>query len=426
MSVSARIGRDDVEVWVGDGEELRRVGTLRPSFTAGRTLASSSFEYDETFLVHGWQISPDLPLRPGRQYAAENTTLPGAFSDAAPDDWGQKLIRADNARRRARGEDLPARLGAFDFLLGVADHTRMGAVRFRTGPDGPWLSSDAGVANLHDLPRILDAAQRYENDEATDADLAYLNDVATSPGGARPKANVVTERGHLAIAKLPHSKDGRHDVERWEAVALTLAQGAGLLTPKWSLEAPDQGRAVLVSERFDRDGDRRLGYLSARSALELGEHDDGSRLTYEDFADALGQWSVNPARDLHELFGRIAFTVLVNNVDDHWRNHGLLYTAGGWRLAPMFDVNPSHQRGVIDSRAINPSDDPGNRQLSNLIVSAPVFGLRDEAARAKVVGVARAVSGWREAATSLGLSANECDEYQTAFESEQLSWALSL
>jgi serine/threonine-protein kinase HipA len=421
------IDQHDVEVWTTTADGDVRVGTLRPSFLGGRSLASSSFEYDRAFLASGWQISPDLPLRPGRKYTAENSTLPGAFSDAAPDDWGQKLIRADNARRRQSDPGLPARLGDFDYLLRVADHTRMGALRFRESESAAWLSSDDGVANLHDLQRIIDAAQRYEDDEATDADIAYLGDVATSPGGARPKANVVTPEGRLAIAKLPHSKDGRYDVERWEAVTLTIAREAGLHTPAWHLEAPDGGRAVLVTERFDRDeAGLRLGYMSGRTALELGVHDDGSRMTYQDFADVIDAWSVEKAEDLREMFGRIALTVLVNNVDDHWRNHGFLHTVAGWRLAPLFDVNPSRQRGVIDSRAISASDDPGDRHLVNLLEIADAFRLRAPAAHTILHRVAAAVSRWDEVAQRLGIDGVRREDLRVAFESPQLSWALSL
>lgn len=418
------IGRDDVEVWTTSQGVERRVGMLRPSFTPGRVLASSSFEYDAAFLRDGWQISPDLPLRPGRKYTEENSTLPGAFSDTTPDDWGQKLIRADHTRRRQSDDSLPSRLGEFDYLLGVSDRTRTGALRLRT--DGPWLSSEEGAANLHDIARIVAAARRYEDDEATDDDIAYLGDIATSPGGARPKANVVTSEGRLAIAKLPHSKDGRYDVERWEAVVLSIARTAGLQTPTWSIETSTGGRAVLVSERFDRDAaGGRIGYMSGRTALQLGAHDDGSPLTYEDFADTVADVSTTPSVDLRELFGRIALTVLVNNVDDHWRNHAFLHSDRGWHLAPLFDVNPSRQRGVIDSRAINDADDPGDRQLSKLLASADVFRLRDAQARTVVRQVARAVRGWRETALGLGLSTDEISAYEVAFEATQLDWALS-
>lgn len=414
-----------VEVWAGEAPEPRRVGTLRPSFQGLRTLASSSFEYDPAFINDGWQVSPDLPLRPGRTYTADNQTLPGAFSDAAPDDWGQKLIRADHALRRQRDPSITGRLGEFDYLLGVADHTRIGALRFRSS--GSWMSSEAGVANLHELDRILAAAARYEDDQATDEDIAYLGDVATSPGGARPKANVITASGRLAIAKLPHSKDGRFDVERWEAVALTLAAGAGLRVPEWTLVPPVSGRAVLLSERFDRDSaGNRLGYMSARTALELGAHDDGAQLTYEDLSDVIDHWSAAPAEDLREMFGRIALSVLVNNVDDHWRNHAFLHTPTGWRLSPVFDVNPSRQRGVIDSRAISPSDDPRSRDLRNLLDIADAFRLRRADAERDLQRVAGEVAGWDRVASGLGIPADERDAMRVAFASAQLDWALAL
>ena len=415
----------DVEVWTSSELDDQRVGTLRPSFQGGRTLASSSFEYDLEFVRRGWQISPELPLYSGRMYTAENRILPGALSDAAPDDWGQKIIRSDHARRRENDPSLPARRGDFDYLLGVSDHTRIGALRFRA--HNTWLSTEVGVANLHELSRIVEAAQRYEADRATDDDIAFLNSVATSPGGARPKANVVTAAGRLAIAKLPHSKDGPVDVERWEAVALTLARAAGLRTPAWALAASGAGRAVLISERFDRDDSgTRLGYMSGRTALQLGAHDDGTRLTYEDFTDVIAEYSSAPSEDLGEMFGRIALSVLVNNVDDHWRNHAFLHDVTGWRLSPLFDVNPSRQRGVIESRAINDSDDPGHRRLSNLLASASAYRLGASAAREKLRRVAEVVATWDATAHTLGVAPAERKLLSPAFDEQQLAWALSL
>lgn len=416
---------EEVEVWVAGAAGDRRAGVLRPSFAGGRALASSSFEYDSAYLADGWQISPDLPLRAGRQYTAANATLPGAFSDAAPDDWGRRLIVADHSRRRDAGEVQAGPLGEFDFLLGASDHTRMGALRFAR--DGTWLSTESGVANFHDLARLVDAARRYDDDEATDDDIAYLGDVATSPGGARPKANVQLPDGRLALAKLPHSKDGGYDVERWEAVALTLARLADLRVPEWSLEAPVSGRGVLVIRRFDRDdAGGRLGYLSARTAFELGAHDDGSRLTYEDFTDVISDLSVSPADDLHEMFGRIALTVLLNNVDDHWQNHGFIRTASGWRLSPLFDVNPARRRGMITSRPISTDDDPRDRRLTHLLAVADAFRLRDADARAILHRVSSAVTGWAGVAETLGVPAAQREAYRGAFDLGQREWALGL
>ncbi len=287
---------ETVEVWSSEAPEARRVGTLRPSFQGLRTLASSSFEYDPDFLRDGWQVSPDLPLRPGRTYTADNQTLPGAFSDAAPDEWGQKLIRADHALRRQHDASLPARLGEFDYLSasrttpGSEPSVSVWAVRGR--PQRRESRTCTNSIGSSQLPRGTKTTRRRRGHRLP----RRRRDLT---GGARPKANVVTADGTLAIAKLPHSKDGRFDVERWEAVALRLASDAGLRVPRWSLVPPGAGRAVLLSERFDRDpAGHRLGYMSARTALELGAHDDGTRLTYEDLSDVIDHWSTAPAEDL--------------------------------------------------------------------------------------------------------------------------------
>ncbi len=225
---------DLAEAWLDEpGAEPVLIGVLRPSFQGGRTLASSSFEYDPSYLARrdAFAVSPDLPLIAGRIYTASTQVMFGAFEDASPDDWGQKIIEANHARRREVDPALPRRIGEFDYLIGVSDQTRIGALRLRDPATTNWLSTDDGVANTHELDRIVAAARRYEANEATDDDLEYLGDIATSPGGARPKANVVTTAGRLAIAKLPHSKDGPIDVERWEALALELAERCGIRTP---------------------------------------------------------------------------------------------------------------------------------------------------------------------------------------------------
>ena len=308
--------------------------------------------------------------------------------------------------------------------MGVSDATRMGDLRLRF-PNGPWQSADDGVANIHDLDKIVRIAARYENDEATDEEVAYLNDIATSPGGARPKANVMTKSGRLAIAKLPHSKDGDLDVEAWEAVALTIAGAANIQTPKFRLVQTPGTKSVLVLERFDRteSGDRR-GYISAASVLGIGANDTGTR-TYEDLADAIGGLSTNPSADLREMFARIALTVLLNNVDDHWRNHGFLRDQSGWRLAPVFDLNPSPRRGSINSRAINASDDPRKRDIRNLWNASSVYGMSSAEAAEAVFSIAIAVERWRDVAASLAIPESQAALVSAAFDEEQLDVAKS-
>jgi len=420
-----------VEVYLdGVDEAPVHVGTLEASFSGGRALASSSFQYVASYLAHParYALSPDLPLTTGRLYTDESRSQFGAFADAAPDEWGRTIVEADHARRRKIDPSLPTQLGPFDLLLGVADRTRMGALRFRAGDSSehPWLSDDDGIATIHDLDRVIAVAQRYDANEATDDDIAYLSDIATSPGGARPKANVLIADGQLAIAKLPHSKDGVIDVESWEALALTIASRAGLAVPRFERVSAGASTSVLISHRFDRTADGlRLGYISAATAMSIGEH-DGRSVSYVDFADALAELSENPATDLRELYGRIALTVLINNVDDHWRNHGLLRGRTGWRLAPVFDLNPSRSRGVITSRPISADDDPRRRDLRSLIAVANAFGLSGGAAAAVIRGVGEHVATWRDVAGELQIDAGQLESMAVAFDEQQLEYALGL
>ncbi len=401
------------------------VGTLRPSFM-GRTLAGASFEYDRAFIESGYPLSPGLPLRSGRTYTAASTTMFGVFQDAAPDEWGRRIVQTAHTRE-ARKAGAPARvLGEFDFLLGVADATRMGALRLRELGGNEWLSSDERVANVHELPRILEAARRYEKHEATDEDIAYLNGIATSPGGARPKANVVSQSGTLALAKLPHSNDGDIDVERWEAVALTLARQAGIPIAPFILAAGEARTAVLVVQRFDRgQGDTRIPYMSAFTAMGLGTHKTGSQLTYVDLADTVADLTADPKRELHDLFRRVAFTVLIGNADDHWRNHGFLHHKRGWALSPAFDLNPSRVTSP-NSRSISENADPDQRNIHDLLEVADAFQLTTSRAASAAADVARVVRGWPDVARSLNVPEREVEVMADAFREDQVEAALTL
>lgn len=418
---------DEVDVYLDGPGGPELVGNLRPSYTGGRSLASASFQYSRAYLesARAYAVSPDLPLAPGRTFTQENTTIFGAFADASPDEWGQKIIEANHAVRLKSDPSLPRRIGAFDYLLGVSDFARMGALRMRA-PDGEWLTSDTAVAGLHDLDEVLAVTSRYEEHRATDEDVAYLSGIATSPGGARPKVNVMTASGRLAIAKLPHSKDGNLDTEGWEAVALTLAQRAGIRTAHFAARRVSSDRSILISERFDRDENgARRGYISAATALGIGAHDD-RRVTYEEFADTIAELSADPVHDLHEMFRRIALTVLINNVDDHWRNHGFLRSDRGWRLAPAFDVNPSPRRGTTMSRAISDQDDPAHRAIENLLLTAGSYTLKPDEAAAIIGDVASKIAEWPATALGLGIAEEQVSAMSAAFDAEHLGRALSL
>ena len=183
---------------------------------------------------------------------------------------------------------------------------------------------------------------------------------------------------------------------------------------------------MLVLERFDRsESHDRRGFISAVTALGIGADDTRSR-TYEDFADVIGSPSTNPGADLRGMFSRIAPIVLMNNVDDHWRNHGFLRDKKGWRLAPAFDINPSPRHGSINSRAINADDDPRKRDIRNLISSSATYGLSSGEAAASIFSIATAIERWRDVAAFFRLCAPQTALISGAFDQEQLDMAKSI
>jgi serine/threonine-protein kinase HipA len=353
-----------------------------------------------------------LPLTSGARQTRAGQALFGALTDCAPDRWGRTLI----ARREAalaRGERRTARaLGELDYLLGVRDDLRQGALRFRFG-QGPFLADeDTGVPALTDLPALLDLAARAEKGTADLPDLQRLIRAGSSLGGARPKAHVRDSDGRIAIAKFPSADQDTWNVMAWEKVALDLAQGAGVEVPRSRL-LNLAGRNVLVVARFDRTGaGQRIGYVSAMTMLEAA---DGDRRSYLDIAEIIEGVSAHATRELHQLWRRLVFAVLISNTDDHLRNHGFLHERGGvWRLAPAFDLNPNPAPGPkFHATMIDETDESAS--LRGVLAVADYFRLTDLQARAILRDMAEAVSRWRALAALHGLSLSEIAEMEPAF-----------
>lgn len=390
----------EVEVVVQIEGEDALAGRLWSHRRRGRE--SATFAYAREYLARdgAYAIDPALPLVEGQQQTAAGRTMFGAFTDCAPDRWGRKLIlrRERGHRDAADGE---RGLGEVDFLLGVRDDLRQGALRFRDPASGAYLADDeTGVPQLVDLPGRLAAAERVELDEADDDDLTLLIHGGSSLGGARPKAHVLEASGKLAIAKFPSPVNDEWDVMRWEAVALSLAREAGVVVPEARL-VDVEGRAVLVLERFDRADRERIGYVSAMTMLEASDGDTGS---YLDIADAIETHSPTATADLRQLWRRIAFSILISNTDDHLRNHGFLrHSTAGWSLAPAFDLNPDPRPGPKHlSTAIDFDDTEAN--VDTLLGIAAELRLSPEDARQALAEVASAVAGWRRTAERHGLS----------------------
>jgi serine/threonine-protein kinase HipA len=399
------------------------VGRLWAHIRKGRE--GATFEYDREWLENPrhFTLEPALHLGPGPQHTKAGQAIFGAIGDSAPDRWGRLLMRRDeNARAKAEGRGASTLYEA-DFLLRVDDRTRLGALRFKEKPNGPFLAPPQvkRIPPLIEIPRLLDASRRVEAEDDTDEDLRILLAPGSSLGGAHPKASVRDRDGELAIAKFPSAKDSWNRIA-WEAVALTLAAAAGIDTPQWRLE-PIAGKPVLILKRFDRAGEIRIPFLSAMSLLGAGDHETRS---YLDIADSLLQVGAEPKADRAQLWQRLVFTILISNFDDHLRNHGLLYAGGsGWRLAPAYDMNPTpiDIKPRILSTAIMEEDVEAS--LDRALEAARYFGLDFPDAKAILRKTAAEISGWRPVATDLGLSKTEITRMESAFEHKEMAFARS-
>ena len=410
-------------VYVDTNGTPRLVGRL--FVTAHRGRETATFLYDDAW-IHGidsFALEPALVLSPAPHHTGEGRRMFGALGDSAPDRWGQTLLRRAERRLAKTEQRAPRALREIDFLLGVTDSVRQGALRLAINAGEPFVATErpAGVPPVLELPRLLGATERFlANAESAD-DLRLLLAPGSSLGGARPKATLRDASGALLIAKFPKPDEDDYRVVAWEAVALELARLAGLRVTESRL-ANVLDRDVLLVTRFDRhvtaDGVRRVPYLSAMAMLGAT---DGDRRSYEEIADVLRAHGADTARDLAELWRRIVFSVLISNTDDHLRNHGFLYDGvSGWRLSPVFDVNPvpTDLKERMLSTAIAIDGDP-SASLEIAFGVAATFGLNAVGARQIAREVDAAVSRWREVATRIGLDDTEVERMRSAFEHEE-------
>ena len=412
----------EVFVYVDTAAGPRLAGHLWARTRKSRPTAT--FEYDRTWLTspERFALDPALAVGPGPFHTAADMPLFGAIGDSAPDRWGRGLMRRAERRRAKRKGETPRTLTEIDYLLMVNDEARQGALRFALEEGTAFVATheDTPIPPLLHLPRLLSAADRVGTDSDTDEDLRLLLAPGSSLGGARPKASVRDRDGRLAIAKFPHQHD-EIDTVRWEALALTLAEKAGIEVPRWRLENI-AGRPVLLLQRFDRRDGHRVPFLSAMSML--GARDRETR-SYLEFVDALRQHGGSPRADMHALWRRIVLSVLISNTDDHLRNHGFLYESpDGWRLAPAYDLNPvpTDLKPRVLTTAIDVDDATASLELALSV--ADYFELSGDQARATAADVGAAVSTWRKEASALGLSNSEIERMASAFEHEDLEAAL--
>jgi serine/threonine-protein kinase HipA len=398
---------DSAQVYLDLAGKSIPVGTAY--FTLRRSMLTTTFRYESDYLARGsFPIDPGLPLQAGNLVA--RATMPGAFADAAPDRWGRNLIlkrfKAEEAERGQRGSE-PTEV---DFLLGVSDGTRQGALRFKADAAGEFVRSTPGVPKLIELPALLHAATQVVDQGDDLAAVKLLLDAGTgSLGGARPKASVA-DGDRLLIAKFPHPDD-TWDVMAWEKTALDLAGRAGVVVPTTRLVKVDRKHTLLL-DRFDRIGLAvRVPYLSA---MTLTESTDGEARDYLDIVDAISDHGANVKSDLEQLWLRAAFSSAIHSTDDHLRNHGFLYSRGGWVLSPAFDINPNPALNEQRVTSIGGATARDN-ELPRLLQIADAFGLKPARAREFLDAVLGAVDGWREVAGANGVRAAETDVFEPLF-----------
>ena len=391
----------------------------------------SAFRYSPAWLSNPdcFALSPDLPLSTDFQYRAgskETATFAGAIADTEPDGWGRRVIDRAHAKRRKAEKDAgrdagSAQLSDLDYLLGVLDSSRIGALRFRDNADSPFLDvphDDNLPEGTHEVPlqTLIQASKAVESGKDTATDLAYLKGRGTSLGGMRPKATVLKPDGTLTIAKFPSVSDTR-DVVRGEVLALLLAKEAGLNASEAEVVMAG-AQAVALIVRFDRPrAGGRIPYLSAASLLQLDSREDGA---YTQIAEAIDRFSPRPLADKQELWARICFSMLITNVDDHMHNHGFLHSGGGqWRLAPLFDVNPfPDKEPVLKTAVTEATGETGD--IQEALDAAAYFGVSDDDAHVILTRMMAALSDWKRIARSpaVGMNDDEIDKVAPAFEND--------
>ena len=427
------MSRGEVYVSVALGGENLLVGKLWCHSRKGRE--SASFEYAEEWLKHPerFALEPALQLTDGAFHIQADQRIFGAMGDSAPDRWGRVIMQRMASQKAKERGLVPHTLREADYLLGVNDEARQGALRFSENGDEPFLSprEETSIPPLVDLPKLLSASQRVIDDDASAQDLRLLLAPGSSLGGARPKASVRDKDGSLSIAKFPR-KDDEFDVVMWEAVALTLAKATGINVPDWRLETI-LDKKVLLIRRFDRTSEggsgaasdelQRVPFLSAMSMLGAKDNETHS---YLEIVYALAQQGAEPEQDMEELWRRLVFSILISNTDDHLRNHGFLYERQkGWRLSPLYDVNPTpvELKARVLCTMIDFDDSTASLDLAYSVIGE--FRIPRQRADEIVREVTSAVVKWKSVAVRIGLSRGEIGRMSSAFEHGDLEQAKS-
>lgn len=394
------------------------MGTL--TAVTGKGKESFSFEYNEAWLKSGFSqmIDPDLQMYSGAYYPRDDKENFGVFLDSCPDRWGRVLMQRREAAL-ARIEKRPVeKLLESDFLLGVFDGHRMGALRFKTEAEGPFLNDNKEMATppWTSLGELEDASLKFEEGNIDDPNylrwISMLIAPGSSLGGARPKASVIDKQHRLWIAKFPSRNDDK-DVAAWEMVVKELAIKAGITIAEGRLQKFNNKYNTYLTKRFDRTPEgARIHFASAMTLLDYVDGESSNGASYLELVEFIVRHGSNVAADLEELWRRIVFSICVKNTDDHLRNHGFLLNNSGWSLSPAYDINPNEFGKGLH---LNISDDDNSLDLDLALEVAGIFRLTPQRAGQVIKEVTNSITSWKKLATKYKISTAEQERMSTAF-----------
>jgi serine/threonine-protein kinase HipA len=401
--------------WLGM-KEPKLIGVLSAQQAKGKK--AFSFEYSKNWIQSTEQLllDPDIGWYSGQQYPNGKENF-GLFFDSMPDTWGRTLMKRRSAQK-AKEEGKPAPIiYDIDFLLGVYDECRMGAIRFKLDPEGPFLDDNQDfptppMSSIRDLQHAVEVLESVEDSEVVKKWLAILIAPGSSLGGARPKANVLDENGDLWIAKFP-SKEDTTDKAAWEFLAYKLAIKAGIEMSASRIEKISGRYHTFFTKRFDRLNGERVHFASAMTMTGNNEETIKEKsASYLDIAEFIQFAGSQNKKDLHQLWKRIVFNISISNTDDHLRNHGFILTNQGWILSPAFDINPSIEKGGL---ALNIDTDNNSLDLELAKSVGEYFKLANSEMDSIIREVKAAVSCWKVVAKEIGISRSEQEIMASAF-----------
>ncbi len=397
------------------------MGLLKIELLRGKEIFS--FEYQKEWLESGkaLELDPDLKLFTGPQYLTDEKPNFGLFLDSSPDRWGRVLMKRREAINSRVAERKLNPLFESDFLLGVNDETRMGALRFKLAESGEFVSENSEMPTppLSSIRELEQASLRYEEDTFIDNPqakdwLRLLIAPGSSLGGARPKANVVDPNGNLLIAKFP-SKNDERDSGAWEFISYQMAIDFGIRMTTCRAEIFSSDQHTFLTQRFDRSGKDRIHFASAMTLLGYKDgHNHTVGGSYLDLVELIERYGADPTVDIRELWKRIVFSVAVSNTDDHLRNHGfLLIPKQGWKLSPAYDINPTP-----DGYGLSLNIDQEDNSLSfDLCMEVhPYFRWKESEAFQEIERMKKIRSTWIERAKKMKMNRTEIESLIPAFE----------